>query len=606
MNTNTQLQKHSWIIAGLLVLALSSTAMTGCQNRINPSAVEPQNQTTSGIVNSTFVDVDGLFVTPTKVIASYPTENVDLGYDACAGEPQLLDGTLYTFTYHGRSDGYDDTWTTAWDQTTGKKLWSACTNADTLSNAAFHSDGKHLFYVSAVLSFDSKLSRTVTSRSITCLDKATGVTLWKNAMTVASPFMFQFYSDIAMHINKQNNMIDRVYILSEEVEQLPLPPDNQTTFLEVTPKVRNPGIYILDGANGKLLGRIDLPALSTFSYNGKQLLCDGTTLYASIPESTEAESPAEKSSLMAFDLTTNKALWQEGVDGEGIDLVKQGNMLVFIRSAAFIDDWIDVWQIDATATSARRLWTRKTGKSQSAYHSFSFAVDNVFVYLPGDRGTLRALELATGNETWEQRFAPYETGGWDTPKNLYPNMTLTITRDILYVEDGGGLVTALDPATGDEFWNKRISQVGWGQTYTANMFVMQVVDKGLLIIAWDGNVKSWAIDAESSAAGEKVIKEYYKCVNEKNAAGMKKCTIPGTGNPWEFDKLEYVKLISVSERQSREAGTKVFVVILDVKYKQGDAGGSVPTSGKYTWYYLLKRYNATSPWLICDWGGDEY
>lgn len=603
---NKESPKHTWVITGLLVLALLSTAITGCQNRIDPATVEPQNQTTSGIVNSTFVDVDGLFMTPTKVITSYPTENISLGYDACAGGPQLLDGTLYTFTYHGRSDGYDDTWTTAWDQTTGKKLWSACTNADTLSNAAFHSDGKHIFYVSAVLGFDSKLSRTVTSRSIACLDKATGTTLWKNAMTVASPFMFQFYSDIAMHINKQNNMIDRVYILGEEVEQLPLPPDNQTTFLEVTPKVRKPGIYILDGTNGKLLGRIDLPALSTFSYNGRQLLCDGTTLYASIPEFTEAESPAEKSSLVAFDLTTNKTLWQEGVDGEGMDLVKQGNMLVFIRSAAFIDDWIDVWQIDATATSAKRLWTRKTGKSQSAYHSFSFAVDNTFVYLPGDRGTLRALELATGNEAWEQRFAPYKTGGLDMPQNLYPNMTLTITRDILYVEDGGGLVAALDPATGDEFWNKRISQVGWGQTHTANMFVMQVVDKGLLIIAWDGNVKSWAIDAESSTAAEKVIKEYYKCVNEKNAAGMKQYTIPRLGNPWEFDKLEYANLISVSERQSREAGTKVFVVILDVKYKQGDAGGSVPTSGKYTWYYLLKRDNATSPWLICDWGGDEY
>jgi hypothetical protein len=606
MDTNRQSQKRVWVIAGLLVLALSSTAMTGCQNRINPSVVERQNQTTSGIVNSTFVDVDGLFVTPTKVIVSYPTENVNLGYDTCAGVSQLLDGTLYTFTYHDRSDGYQDTWTTAWDQTTGKKLWSVCTNADTYSATTFHSDGKHLFYVSAVLSLNNKSSRTVTSRSIACLDKATGVTLWKNAMTVASPFIFELYSNITMHINKQSNVVDRVYVLGEEVEQLPLPPDNQTTFLEVMPKVRNPGIYILDGTNGKLLGRIDLPALFTGSLYGGQLLCDDTTLYAIISEPTEVESPAERSFLVAFDLTRNKMLWKESIDGEGTDLVKQGNILVFIHSAASINDWIDVWQIDATATSAKRLWTRKTGESQSAYHVFSFAVDNTFVYLQGDKGTLRALELTTGNEAWEQRFASYKTGGWDMPQNLYPNMTLTITRDILYVEDGGGLVAALDPATGDEFWNKRISQVGWGQTHTANMFVMQVVDKGLLIIAWDGNVKSWAIDAESSAAAEKVIKEYYKCVNEKNAAGMKKCTIPGTGNPWEFDKLEYVKLISVSERQSREAGTKVFVVILDVKYKQGDAGGSVEPSGKYTWYYLLKRGNATSPWLICDWGGDEY
>jgi hypothetical protein len=73
MDTNRQSQKRLWVIAGLLVLALSSTAITGCQNRTDPATVEPQNQTTSGIVNSTFVNVDGLFVTPTKVIASYPT-----------------------------------------------------------------------------------------------------------------------------------------------------------------------------------------------------------------------------------------------------------------------------------------------------------------------------------------------------------------------------------------------------------------------------------------------------------------------------------------------------------------------------------------------------
>jgi hypothetical protein len=593
MNAHKQPQKHTWTIAGLLVLALSSTAITGCQNRIDPATVEPQNQTTSGIVNSTFVDVDGLFVMPTKVIASYPTENVDLGYDACAGMPQFLDGIIYTFTYH--SNGNDeDVWTTAWERTTGKKLWSVLTNAAeyTTPYATFSSDGKHLFFIRRD---PAKNFRT----SIVCLDKTTGATVWEYPPITESPFSFNALGSIVVHINSRSHMADRIYMIGEEARYTTLPPITAQ-------EERRQGIWIWDAATGKVLDHINWPALSTLSGNNGQLLCDGTTLYASIPESTEAESPAEKSSLVAFDLTTNKALWQEGVDGEGTDLVKQGNMLVFIRSAASIDDWIDVWQIDATATSAKGLWTRKTGDSQSAYHSFSFAVDNTFVYLPGDRGTLRALELTTGNEAWEQRFASYKTGGFDMPKNLYPNMTLTTTRDILYVEDGGGLVTALDPATGDEFWNKRISQVGWSQTHTANMFVMQLVDKGFFIIAWDGNVKLWAIDAESSAAGEKVIKEYFRCVNEKDAAGMKKCTIPGTGNPWDFDKLEYAKLISVSERQSREAGTKVFVVTLDLKYKQGDAGGSVPTSGKYTWYYLLKRDNATSPWLICDWSGDEY
>jgi len=317
MDTNKQLQKRAWIITGLLVLALLSTAIAGCKKSTVPGS---GNSTTSGTVNSTFVDVDGLLAEPTRVATSYPTEELSLGYDSCAGMPQLLDGTLYTFTYQSRTDGYQDTWTTAWDQTTGKKLWSVCANADAFTDTTFHSDGKHLFYISAVLGFNDKISATVASRSVACLDKATGATLWKNVMTVASPFIFGLNSNIAMHINQQNNTVDRVYVLGEEVEQLPAPPEGKigsvTISPDVTPKVRNPGIYILDGASGKLLGRINWPALSTLSGNGGQLLCDGTTLYASIPESTEAEYPAQKSSLVAFDLTTNKILWQESVDGE--------------------------------------------------------------------------------------------------------------------------------------------------------------------------------------------------------------------------------------------------------------------------------------------------
>jgi outer membrane protein assembly factor BamB len=70
-------------------------------------------------------------------------------------------------------------------------------------------------------------------------------------------------------------------------------------------------------------------------------------------------------------------------------------------------------------------------------------------------------------------------------------MTLTTTRDVLYVQDGGGLVAALEPATGKELWNKRISQVVWNQTSVDNMFVLHPVDKGFLVIASDGNVDLW-------------------------------------------------------------------------------------------------------------------
>src|SRR5664280_1957948 len=134
MDTNKQLQKRPWIIAGLVMLTLLSTDMTGCRD-----------QATSGTVNSTFVDVNGLLTVPTKIVASYATENLNLGNDSCAGIPQFLDGTLYTFSYH------DDLtqWTTAWDQATGKKLWSVPTNADTSisPNATFTTDGKYLFFI---------------------------------------------------------------------------------------------------------------------------------------------------------------------------------------------------------------------------------------------------------------------------------------------------------------------------------------------------------------------------------------------------------------------------------------------------------------------------
>jgi hypothetical protein len=110
----------------------------------------------------------------------------------------------------------------------------------------------------------------------------------------------------------------------------------------------------------------------------------------------------------------------------------------------------------------------------------------------------------------------------------------------------------------------------------------------------------------SSMAAKQVAEEYFKYWNGKNIAEMEKRMTPNRkGIPWEFDKLEYVKLISISERQPREAGTKVFVVVFDIKFKNGEVSSSL-TEGRTTWQYLLKRDDETSPWLIYDWGGGGY
>jgi len=233
------------------VLALLSTAMTGCRD-----------QATSGTVNSTFVDVNGLLTAPTKVATSYPTEELNMGNDNSAGIPQFLDGVLYTFSYHSDLSQ----WTTAWDQATGKKLWSVYTNAFAYIRpyTTFTTDGKHLFFVRTDL-FKSGEPGVVAS--IACLDKTTGATLWQSTPTVTSPFVFGVRSNIAVHINEQSHTADHVYVIGEE--------ERTSTSVPTTEEVRHPGIWIWDAATGASLDRIDWTALPIHSETSGQLLCDG-------------------------------------------------------------------------------------------------------------------------------------------------------------------------------------------------------------------------------------------------------------------------------------------------------------------------------------------
>jgi outer membrane protein assembly factor BamB len=227
-------------------------------------------------------------------------------------------------------------------------------------------------------------------------------------------------------------------------------------------------------------------------------------LYASIPESSEQFFPqqpeypaAAHSAIAAFDLATNKPVWTDIASGEATNLVKQGDMLVLPRTARDYNGkqeyWIDVWKsvLPTDPVETMRLWAHQIDTVAT-----NFAVDNMHVYVQGTKGMLMALDFATGKEAWRHQFASYKMpirGGPDTGKlyDLYPDMALTTTRDVLYVQDGGGLVVALDPATGKALWNKRISQVVWGQTSVDNTFVFHPVDKGFLVIASDGKVTLW-------------------------------------------------------------------------------------------------------------------
>jgi len=464
MDTNRQPQKCPWIIAGLLILTLLSTAMTGCQN-----------QATSGTVNSTFVDVNGLLAVPAKAVALYATENLNLGNDSCAGIPQFLDGTLYTFSYH------DDLtqWTTAWDQAAGKQLWSIYTNASAFIRP-LTTDGNHLFFVRAGLLM-SGVPGVVAS--IVCLDKTTGATVWQSIPAHASSRDFNILSNIAVRIDEQKQLA-QLYVIGQEYL-------TSTYGSTTTAEVLLPNIWTSDVTTGTFHQElIAWPGGTARVFtSGGRLLSNGTMLYASIPESTPS---ASSSMLVAINLDTNKILWSEQVNGEVTDLIKQGDRLVVLLSNNKQERSIDVWNIHAGSfDKAERLWTRQIDTNPA-----HFAVDEANVYLQGSNGTLMALDLATGKEAWRHQFASYKTPITDGPDlgksyDLYPDMTLTTTRDVLYVQDGGGLVAALEPATGKALWNKRISQVVWGQTSVDNTFVFHPVDKGFLVIASDGKVDLW-------------------------------------------------------------------------------------------------------------------
>ena len=215
---NRQSQKSLYIIAGLLVLALVSTALTGCQR-----------QSASGTVNSTFVDVNGMVTAPTGIATSYLTkEELDLGNPNSVGVPQFLDGTMYTFSHDVH---YEYVQLTAWDPTTGKRLWSVNTNFGWYVEPLV-SDGKYLFVLD--------------HSTVVCLDKTSGVTIWKNPSEAMLPFPFLALSGISMHINKQSHTADWLYILGEEVRYV-------SSDMTIEEKGQQ-GIWILDATTGKSLG----------------------------------------------------------------------------------------------------------------------------------------------------------------------------------------------------------------------------------------------------------------------------------------------------------------------------------------------------------------
>ena len=104
---------------------------------------------------------------------------------------------------------------------------------------------------------------------------------------------------------------------------------------------------------------------------------------------------------------------------------------------------------------------------------------------------------------------------------------------------------------------------------------------------------------QTTVSAEDALKEFFKYWNEKNLPEMEKRISPDVApREWRPDELNYVKVMSIVEREPTEAGTKAFVVVLDIDYVKSHGKMIGWENGKNTYFFSLKRLTDTSPWLV--------
>lgn len=455
--------------------------LTGCGPQ-TISAVLPS-------VNNTFVDVDGLRQALGKVVLSYTTEDFSEGANSL---PVFMNGAMYTFAR--TQDG--KTRMTKWHLATGEKGWSAIMNPDPWPDSlswqmmpdpwpkdSLTSASENLFFV----------GNSVTAHdSIAALDNSTGMLRWSQRLQAMSR-----ENDASLLSAPLPLTVTGPSLYASQVCAIVLASPPSVPASRANPS----GIWIWQ-STGMLAARIAYPTLTTPIYTASiPLLYDGATIYAALPVSTPhdksiitTKSRTTYTDLVVISAKTRKVRYLRSFRGLVNQLIKQDDHLVLLRAKgdSIMPPVIDVltlgtrpWQhvIASASLDDGTPWT-------------SIAVDAARVYAATTTGMLTTFSLASLEKLWTLPFAPYKTTIMDGPDfgklfDYHPEMTLTVATDILYVQDGGGLVVGVDPSTGNRLWEKRVSQVVWHQTYAENRFLVQPVNKGLRVIMFDGTVSVW-------------------------------------------------------------------------------------------------------------------
>jgi hypothetical protein len=115
-----------------------------------------------------------------------------------------------------------------------------------------------------------------------------------------------------------------------------------------------------------------------------------------------------------------------------------------------------------------------------------------------------------------------------------------------------------------------------------------------------------ATTQQTTVSAEDALKEFFKYWNEKNLPEMEKRISPDRmPMQWRLDELNYVKVVSIVEREPTEGGTEAFVVVLDINYVKSHGKMIGWENGEVAYNFSLNRITDTSPWLVAGiWRGD--
>jgi len=452
-------------VAVLMIVVLAATTLSGCRSADLPVSVGPHT------VNDTFVDVNGLKQAPSKVTLSYPTQKAGYNGMQYANVPNSLDGILYAMSQEAE-DNYEVR-TTAWDQMTGKKIWSIVGYGVDDQRSAYDADS---IYTGNV-----------------CLDRATGSIKWRSVFPDSKTVFRNMCSTILPDTSKSNPIANRLYAVEaagQNIENV----DQYGRQIRVPNVEDYSGIYVWDASNGKFIDYIKYPTLSTDFGPPISLLYDDGTIYADLCVS----SPQDKSivtasdgadavytDVVAIDTKTLEVTPIGSLVGSPEKLIEQDDRLILLVSSGNANTELkkSIVVLPLDAQQDHNLQQSKlvsTAFSDGTYW-YSIAVDNNRVYAANDTGTLVALRLPSLTVVWKRQFAKDD----GTKQYYFPSPRLVATRDVLYAYATGGLVFGTDPATGKELWTTNITKVVTPLTNPDNLWLFRAIDNGFLVVMSD-------------------------------------------------------------------------------------------------------------------------